>query len=87
MPAGWGKWGGKRRGEGEEKKKKKKRLPGAPHRAGMQMSASSIKIAPAVTFYYNQIIGPGLLRTGTGEGERRKRREGGKGQASFILNI
>lgn len=71
--------GGGGRGGGREKnKKKKKRLPGAPHRAGMQMSASSIKIAPAVTFYYNRIIGPGLLRTGTGEGERRKRR-GGKG--------
>lgn len=38
----------------------------------MQMSASSIKIAPAVTFYYNRIIGPGLPGTGTGEGERRR---------------
>lgn len=82
-----GEVGGKRRGKGEGKKKKK-RLPGAPHRAGMQMSASSVKIAPAVTFYYKQIIGPGLLGTGTGEGAGGKGREGGeKGQAPFILNI
>lgn len=63
-------------GKGRGKREGKKGLPGAPHRAGMQMSASSVKIAPAVTFYYNRIIGPGLLGTGTGEGERGKGREG-----------
>lgn len=59
--------------EGEGKGKKK--IAWGPTQSGMQMSASSIKIAPAVTFYYNQIIGPGLLGTGTGEGKRGNRRE------------
>lgn len=32
--------------------------------ASMQMNASSVKIAPAVTFYYRQVIGLRLLETG-----------------------
>lgn len=68
MPAGRRKWG--ECGEGEEK-----RSPGAPHGAGMQMNASSVKIAPAVTFYYDQIIGPGLPGAGNGKGEGGAERE------------
>lgn len=79
MPAGWRKWGERR--EGEEK-----RSPGAPHGAGMQMNASSVKIAPAVTFYYNQIIGPGLLGAGNGKGEGGRKGKG-RGSGSIYSDV
>lgn len=72
---GGGRSGGGGEGRGREEGREKW-LPWAPHRASMQMNASSIKIAPAVTLYYNQIIGLRLLETGKG---RRREEEEGEG--------